>query len=590
VYNGGCDPDPSECHGGAIFVDDADVEIHDTVFKNNSPGVVSDGGAIYIKEGTLFIRDTTFDANSADDKSGWGGAIKSGCIGDEEACNSHIEIYSTIFQNNIAAKGGAIAVYGGNLSIYDSTFESNSAKLWIDKGLPSGGIFADGANVLLLQVAFSNNYPGHYSGSKFTLQCRPGFMRNLVTSNCNACPVGSYNKDPDAIACLTPDLFSYVSNNLAVSCPTKLNGGAICGYGRLTYLNGSWHDGLDLSSPSSATLVGGLTVEFGLTAFGHRDDFVLGTTSRFYSCPGGAGACTVDRSSGGVTCAPGSSGVLCAVCTDGYTRAGDGSCARCDSAASTTSLAFGLLLASVLLLAVAVAALETHPLARTRAACCPQLAASRDRLAAKLEAVRTKLKLTFVFYQVVVLLGSVFEIPYDRLPGYRDFCESLSVLKFDFDFLHFGCISFSYSFHTKLYAISAVALGLELGVVALMLLFYYVPSCLPATKVLVTKAAGWMLVGTYFLYPSASAVIFTTFNCDSIDGVRYLVADYDIICDSKEHVAAELWATFMIAVFAVGLPVLYMSLLVGARRTATLQGNAMLEFFSADYKGRFFFW
>jgi hypothetical protein len=201
-------------------------------------------------------------------------------------------------------------------------------------------------------------------------------------------------------------------------------------------------------------------------------------------------------------------------------------------------------------------------------------------------------------YQVVLLLGSVFDIPDDRLPGYRAFCESLSVLKFDFDFFHFGCLSFSYSFHTKLYSISAVALALELGVVTSMLLFWFLPSCITTTttttttttKALATKAAGWMLVGTYFLYPSCTAVIFTTFNCNTVDGVRYLVADYSIDCGSGEHAAAERWAFFMIVAFAVGLPVLYMCLLVSARRTATTEDTAMLAFFSADYKDGFFFW
>ena len=85
--------------------------------------------------------------------------------------------------------------------------------------------------------------------------------------------------------------------------------------------------------------------------------------------------------------------------------------------------------------------------------------------ATKLQAISTKLKLTFVFYQAVLLLGSVYDIPYDQLPGYHALCEAPSVLAFDLGFLHLGCISFSYSFHTKLYCLSAIALALEAGAV-----------------------------------------------------------------------------------------------------------------------------
>jgi hypothetical protein len=425
-----------------------------------------------------------------------------------------------------------------------------------------------------MQATFINN-KGSYFGSRFVLQCHSGFARNLESSNCDPCLAGSYSNDPDSTSCSIPDFASFVFNNTAVRCPAKLNNGAACGHGLLTFLNGSWHDGLDLSLPSGKQ-------DLGLISYDHRKDFMLGENSRFYPCPGGKGACTVDRDSGGVTCAPGSSGVLCAACMDGYTRASDGSCARCDSASRTVSFTFGLLVMAIVFL-IATSVALAGPRMRTA---CPQLT--------KLEGLRTKLKLTFVFYQVVLLLGSVFDIPYDRLPGYRAFCESLSVLKFDFEFLQFGCISFSYSFHTKLYSISAIALGLELGVIVLMLLFWFLPEhstlCSSTAKKLVTKAAGLMLVGTYFLYPSVSAIIFTTFNCNTVDGVRYLIADYNISCDDKEHETAEQWASFMIAVFAVGLPVLYMYLLVSARRSSTTEDNTMLAFFNADYKDRFFYW
>jgi hypothetical protein len=445
--------------------------------------------------------------------------------------------------------------------------------------LQGGGIYGSSSTILLVQATFAGNTPDPYDGSKFTVQCHPGSFHNLQSSSCDACPAGAYSNDPNAVSCLTADFASFVRNNTAVTCPAKLNNGATCGHGQLAFLNGSWHDGLNLSSPS-------VDETHGLTTYSHRQDFLLDEMTRFYSCPGGNSTCTADRNTGSVTCATGTAGVLCAVCADGYTRLGGGACTRCDSTAHTVSFALGLLVAAAVLLA-GVAVKFANASTNDRVV---RLTTLVKAASSKLYAIRTKLKLTFVFYQVVLLLGSVFDIPFERLPGFHAFCEALSVFKFDFDFLHIGCISFSYSFHTKLYSISAVALVLEAGVVGSMSLFWLMPSCTQSAKVLVTKLASWMLLGTYFLYPSVCATIFTPFNCDTIDTTTYLIADYSIDCDSTEHAAAKNFAYFMIVAFAVGLPALYMCLLMTARQTSTTEDSKMLDFFHADYKDEYFYW
>jgi hypothetical protein len=49
----------------------------------------------------------------------------------------------------------------------------------------------------------------------------------------------------------------------------------------------------------------------------------------FYVCPGGAEACGVQNASGAITCGRGLSGVLCAVCKDGYKTGSNGLCTPC---------------------------------------------------------------------------------------------------------------------------------------------------------------------------------------------------------------------------------------------------------------------
>jgi hypothetical protein len=353
----------------------------------------------------------------------------------------------------------------------------------------------------------------------------------------------------------------------------------------MTYLNGSWHDGLELDAP--------IVDQLGLTAYAHRPDFLLGYSTSFYPCPGGNATCIADAS-GNLTCQHGAFGVLCAVCIKGFARSpSSNSCVRCDGPASGAVLALVAIAVVVLMCvlpAVAMARARLGPLLR--------------RLWSEFKLIRAKIKLTFVFYQVVFLLGSVFAIPYHKLPGYAALCRALSIFSFDFDILQLGCFSFSYTFHTKLYLISTVALFLEVAAAVSVLGYRCVAKAETSMpKKIASKVASWMLVGTYVLYPSACATIFSTFNCAEIDGTRFLVVDYSIKCDRAEHKEAERWAYFMIVAFAMGLPALYLYLLKNTRSrrgrrarrtprklTATADGDEMMAFFSDDYKPRYLYW
>jgi hypothetical protein len=364
----------------------------------------------------------------------------------------------------------------------------------------------------------------------------------------------------------------FVHKNKRVRCPVNLNDGATCGSGGMTYLNGSWHDGLELDAPI-------VNDQLGLTAYVHRSDFLLGNSTSFYPCPGGDAACIVDAS-GKLTCQHGGHGVLCAVCMEGFVRSpSSNSCVRCGPAS-------GAMLAVVAIaVVVLMCVLPAAAMAWTR------LGLLMGWLWSEFKLIRAKVKLTFVFYQVTLLVGSVFAMPYHRLPGYAALCRALSIFSFDFDFLQLGCFSFSYTFHTKLYLISAVALFLEVAAAMSVLGYRCVAKFeQQMPKKIASKIASWMLVGTYVLYPSACATIFSTFNCAIIDGARFLVVDYSIKCDRAEHIEAERWAFFMIVVFAVGLPALYLYLLKKSQLTSTADDDEMMAFFSADYKPQYFYW
>jgi hypothetical protein len=123
------------------------------------------GGAIYISDGTLVIHDSTFDTNFAMAKAARGGAIY--------AYGADVKIYTSIFESNSATTtfggtiyerlfysiygfGGAIYVEEGTLVIHDSTFDTNAAYA---SGYGYGGAIAalSGANVEIHDTIFQSN-------------------------------------------------------------------------------------------------------------------------------------------------------------------------------------------------------------------------------------------------------------------------------------------------------------------------------------------------------------------------------------------------------------------------------------------------
>jgi hypothetical protein len=64
-----------------------------------------------------------------------------------------------------------------------------------------------------------------------------------------------------------------------------------------------------------------------------------------------------------------------------------------------------------------------------------------------------------------------------------------------------------------------------------------------------------------------STTVFDTFNCVQFgeDENHYLASDQSIVCFTTEHKLAQLYATFMIGVYPIGIPALYFFSLWGNR-------------------------
>ncbi len=130
--------------GGAIYMTDSfntlttNLTITKSHFETNSAGS-GDGGAIYFDGTNLTISDTTFNSNSATLQ---GGAIKN--IGGTVAMNRNL------FQSNSANYGGALNLWDGTVSLINNTFSANTATT-------QGGAVS-GVNSLTLTVTNNTFY------------------------------------------------------------------------------------------------------------------------------------------------------------------------------------------------------------------------------------------------------------------------------------------------------------------------------------------------------------------------------------------------------------------------------------------------
>jgi hypothetical protein len=71
----------------------------------------------------------------------------------------------------------------------------------------------------------------------------------------------------------------------------------------------------------------------------------------------------------------------------------------------------------------------------------------------------------------------------------------------------------------------------------------------------------------FLMYPGASSDIFAVFQCERLDdGTRWLTRDYSIDCDGPSHGAASAFAAIMLLVVPLGVPLLFLILLLRKRR------------------------
>ena len=107
----------------------------------------------------------------------------------------------------------------------------------------------------------------------------------------------------------------------------------------------------------------------------------------------------------------------------------------------------------------------------------------------------------------------------------------------------------------------------------------------------VIKALPYLLYIFFFAFPLVSSRAFQAFDCEEFDdGTRFLMADYSLNCDDAEYSRVSFLAWVAIALYPVGVPLLYLTLLLCARKAIlTEQPTALsrsLTFLHQDYDPR----
>ena len=146
---------------------------------------------------------------------------------------------------------------------------------------------------------------------------------------------------------------------------------------------------------------------------------------------------------------------------------------------------------------------------------------------------------------------------------YQRFLDMLDVFNFDLGWVFSaGCV-FDLDFHDRLLlsTIGPIVAILFLGGTYVVAAFISRGSPVTLNQVW-NKHVFMVLLLTFLVYASVSSILFKTFACEELaDGINYLRADYRIQCDSPKHKSFQVYAGFMVVLYAVGIPALYGGLL-----------------------------
>ncbi|CAM9147480.1 unnamed protein product, partial [Ectocarpus fasciculatus] len=487
--------------GGAVFVSSTAIgpTFVNVSFISNSAQV---GGAIsLISSGTSFNPEDYSPAPTTFEQCRFtrNQAIAMGGAVDTAAGQDNF--VKSVFEGNTAGTGGALRL-AGTAEVNNCSFVEN--------------VSDDGGGAAVSNIGFVSR-ASNLSFSRNLFGCQEGMFLELEESGtlyeaiCDGCPI-------ECEGC------SFEEPQLVPKCS----------------------DALEHSNSSGGTVtLDALVIEPGYWRATPSSENVL----ECYN----ADACL-----GGVTgsenyCLEGYGGPYCAICSDGYTARLGMTCSKCSDSAGGIVLGVSASVAGLLfIVAVASYAASGESGGRARGV------VERAGRFVPLQSV----KIVIVAWQILTQFTSVASISYPHV--YQRFLDALEVFNFDLGWvLSAGCVV-DIDFHDRL-LVSTIA-----PIVGLLFLAgVYAAAARNSHRSSENLQRVWhkhvslVLLLTFLVYASVSAVLFQAFACEELDDRKnYLRADYRIECDSPKHGAFQVYAGVMIVLYTVGIPALYGGFLI----------------------------
>ena len=269
-------------------------------------------------------------------------------------------------------------------------------------------------------------------------------------------------------------------------------------------------------------------------------------------------------------CSPGSAGVMCAVCSEGYVfQPSMGTCLRCVNGKDASGFTYAAIIVPTLV-AIGVAIVfqratgDNSELDREVSDAHAedtegQLQSSIDAEAGASEHesvnLSQTLKILVSHCQVFGSLNVTFDIKWPT-----SFVNSLDFLKVvNVDLLQFfqpvsPCafdMSFIRGFYTHMFFLPVSVL--------IVILVRYGMACVKRKRVhgiLSRQSSRMILFFVFLLYPGLATRIFRVFACKNVGGRFFLEADYNVECFHGEHIGAVVAAVFFMLVYVVGVPII----------------------------------
>jgi hypothetical protein len=249
------------------------------------------------------------------------------------------------------------------------------------------------------------------------------------------------------------------------------------------------------------------------------------------------------------------------VCEDGYVETTTGICEQCDD---SSYVAIAVILPVVIIAVFALALYVNINWASIRL----MLANVVLKLADQAEkyhfsSLRTKVKIMITFIQVLSQMPSVVGPLFG--PFYLSFLQIFSIINFNvLSFFNLDCLYKTNYYSALMYATIGPFVLIALVLLSFLMKKLWLRNTFAPypMKQLRRDVLTATLMISFFIFSPTSITIFQCFTCEHFDdGSNMLVADYSVDCEAPEHTFFVAYASVMVLIYPVGIPLMYFYLL-----------------------------